>query len=112
MTCSYILPPVIHNIVFLAFLCISLLYSSNVSAGGWAEVDKAAALANRMNIPSGFCIVNKNDHGDIDDHNRDKSELYDRIKLWKNPLGAIVHVVSFNFILFSERTRYDCFFLT
>jgi hypothetical protein len=51
-----------------------------LSGGGWAEVDKAAALAGRMNIPRGIVLANTD------------SEIFQRARRWTNPRGAIVHV--------------------
>jgi hypothetical protein len=51
-----------------------------LSGGGWAEVDKAAALAGRMNIPKGIVLANTD------------SEIFQRARRWTNPRGAIVHV--------------------
>eukprot|EP00980_Cylindrotheca_fusiformis_P013649 scaffold3513_cov102-Cylindrotheca_fusiformis.AAC.10 len=55
-------------------------WCSNLSGGGWAEVDKAAALAGRMNIPKGIVLANSD------------SEIFQRARRWNNATGAVVHV--------------------
>ena len=56
-------------------------WCSNVSAGGWAEVDKAASIAGRMNIPRGMILTNETTSG-----------IFERAQHWKDPKGAVVHV--------------------
>lgn len=52
-------------------------WCSNASAGGWANVDKAAATAGRLNIPVGLTY---------------DGSLADRFAKWRRPAGAIIHV--------------------
>jgi len=62
-------------------------WCSNVSAGGWAGVDKAAAQAGRMNVPAGMVLVNTTTPGSL--------EFQQRVQtLWKKHSveGAIFHV--------------------
>ena len=79
-------------------------WCSNVSAGGWAEVDKAAALAGRMNIPRGMILLKNNSRisGTINDIADDS--IFERIQGWSNPKGGIVHVVS-RFMFFCCKTH-------
>lgn len=58
-------------------------WCSNVSAGGWAEVDQAAALAGRLNIPRGLTLYG---------NDTESKEMIERIKRWGDPRGAIIHV--------------------
>ncbi|KAL3936175.1 MAG: hypothetical protein SGBAC_008457 [Bacillariaceae sp.] len=68
-------------------------WCSNLAGGGWAEVDKAAALAGRMNIPRGMILNSNNDNNNDNNNNNNKeaSEIFQRAKTWKDPKGAIVH---------------------
>ena len=55
-------------------------WCSNISAGGWAFVDQAAARAGRVNLPSGITLSQNH-------------SLAQRFRTYKNdPKGAIVHV--------------------
>jgi hypothetical protein len=52
-------------------------WCSNASAGGWANVDQAAAKAGRLNIPVGMTY---------------DASLAARFGAWKDPTGAVIHV--------------------
>jgi hypothetical protein len=55
-------------------------WCSDLAAGGWADVDKAAALAGRMNIPRGMVLA------------KPDSDIFQKARHWKNPSGGVVHV--------------------
>jgi hypothetical protein len=71
-------------------------WCSNVSAGGWAEVDRAAALSGRMNIPIGMTLSKPSKSTGVDDDARstssDKDAFIERANRWANPQGGIIHV--------------------
>jgi len=58
-------------------------WCSNVSAGGWAEVDQAAALSGRLNIPRGFGLYG---------NDTETNDMMERMRRWSNPSGAVFHV--------------------
>jgi Right handed beta helix region len=76
-------------------------WCSNISAGGWAEVDKIAALAGRMNIPRGMTLSSSTSKRSSPSSSSSAEEataeqaadaFVERAKRWSNPQGAIVHV--------------------
>ena len=70
-------------------------WCSNVSAGGWAEVDRAAALAGRLNIPVGMVLQNDDNRGPSTRGGGNADDLASRVQNWKHhehARGAIVHV--------------------
>ena len=56
-------------------------WCSNVSAGGWANVDFEAAAAGTLNLPTGLS-VNFSSNG--------RGHGLDRMRKWSNPEGAVV----------------------
>ena len=73
-------------------------WCGNVSAGGWAEVDRAAALSGRMNIPVGMVLQSKSHSTDASSsrgrYSTEESvdQFIKRVQQWSKPQGGIVHV--------------------